>query len=137
MKIYTEIQINATAEKIWSVLTDFEKYSEWNPFIKSLQGNVVVGGTISAHIQDMHFKPKVLTFRPNKGFSWLGSLWVKGLFDGLHSFELQQQEDGSTRFIQQEVFSGILVRLFAKSLNTKTKAGFIKMNEALKWRTEI
>ena len=34
--VYTEIRINASIDKVWNVFTEFEKYPEWNPFIKSL-----------------------------------------------------------------------------------------------------
>ena len=35
-QIKTSIHINATKEKVWEILMDFEKYPEWNPFIKSI-----------------------------------------------------------------------------------------------------
>ena len=37
-EIKTEILINAAPEKVWSILTNFEKYPDWNPFIKSING---------------------------------------------------------------------------------------------------
>src|SRR5208337_3854746 len=33
-EIHTEIEINAPAEKVWKVLTDFAAYPEWNPFVR-------------------------------------------------------------------------------------------------------
>lgn len=136
MKIYTEIQINASSEKVWSILTDFDKYHEWNPFIASITGEVAEGNTIAVHIQNMHFKPKVLTYEVNHSFSWLGHLWIKGFFDGLHSFTLIAHGNAATTLIHQEKFSGILVPLLRKKLNTNTKEGFQKMNKALKLRAE-
>ena len=50
-EIKTEILINATPEKIWSILTNFENYSNWNPFIKSIKGEVKVGNKIYARIE--------------------------------------------------------------------------------------
>ena len=35
-EIKTEILINATPEKVWSILTSFDNYPNWNPFIKSI-----------------------------------------------------------------------------------------------------
>ena len=35
-EIKTEIIINSKPEKVWNILTNFEKYPEWNPFIKSI-----------------------------------------------------------------------------------------------------
>ena len=35
-QISTEIEINAPVETVWSILTDFDKYPDWNPFVKSV-----------------------------------------------------------------------------------------------------
>ena len=136
MTIETQIHINASAEKVWNIFTDFEKYPKWNPFVKSLTGEVAEGNQISAVLAKMTFKPIVLKFQKNKEFRWLGKLFFKGLFDGEHYFILQENEDNSTTFIHGEDFSGILVGLFKKKLETETKAGFREMNEALKKRAE-
>lgn len=42
----------------------------------------------------------------------------------------------TTRFIQRENFSGILLPMLWKQLNTKTKEGFELMNQKLKERCE-
>jgi hypothetical protein len=38
MQIKTEIPIGAPASAVWSILMDFERYPEWNPFIKKISG---------------------------------------------------------------------------------------------------
>ncbi len=140
-ELITEIKINAKPAQVWAILTDFGSYPAWNPFIKSLTGNVQVGQTITARIESpkasgMTFKPKVLSFEANKKFVWLGNLLIKGLFDGEHSFELIDNLDGTTTFIQSEKFGGILLPLFKKMLDVNTKEGFESMNKALKDRVE-
>jgi hypothetical protein len=134
--IETTIKIKASAEKIWSILTDFQKYPEWNPFVLSMEGEAKEGTTLKANIQGMKFKPIVLAAKTNKEFRWLGSLFVKGLFDGEHYFVLNENGDGTTTLIHGEFFGGLLVSLFSKALDTKTKSGFEKLNEALKQRAE-
>jgi len=136
-EIKTQIVINAPAEKVWAILTNFEAYPTWNPFIKSISGEAKVGNKIKAHIVPpnalgMTFTPKVLTYDVNKKFTWLGHLMFTGLFDGEHSFELIQNADGTTTFIQSEKFKGILVPLFKKMLDTNTVEGFNLMNQKLK-----
>jgi uncharacterized protein YndB with AHSA1/START domain len=37
-EIITEIEIDASPSQVWQVLTDFEKYPTWNPFIKKISG---------------------------------------------------------------------------------------------------
>lgn len=136
-EIKTEIQIAASPEKVWAILTDFEAYPTWNPFIKSLTGDVNVGNTITARIEPpkangMTFKPKVLAFEANQEFRWIGHLLVPGLFDGEHRFQLIDNGNGTTTFIQSEKFKGILVPLFKKMLDINTVNGFNEMNQKLK-----
>jgi hypothetical protein len=56
-----------------------------------------------------------------------------GLFDGAHSFTLEPLDDGHTRLVQSESFTGILV-WFSGGLLKKTEAGLHAMNDALKDR---
>lgn len=136
MTIETQIKINATAEAVWSVFADFENYPEWNPFIKSLTGEVAARKQIAIALPGITFKPTVLKFLKNSELRWLGKLFFKGLFDGEHYFILQENDDSSTTFIHGESFSGLLVNLFKNKLTTETKPGFEEMNRALKIRVE-
>src|SRR5690606_38026000 len=103
----------------------------------AVEGTVKPGEKIRVRIEPpgakgMTFKPKVLTVLPNQEFKWLGNLLIPGLFDGEHKFELIENEDGSTTFIQSEKFSGILVPLLKKQLQNNTRKGFEAMNQKLK-----
>jgi hypothetical protein len=80
----------------------------------------------------MTFTPTILTFVTNKELSWLGHLLFAGIFDGEHKFELIDNANGTTTFIQSEKFTGILVYLFKKQLDNNTKKGFEEMNKKLK-----
>lgn len=140
-EIRTEIVIQASPERVWEILTAFEKYPLWNPFIKSIRGPVKTGAKIVARLEQpgskgMIFKPTVLTFEKNKEFKWIGHLLFPGLFDGEHRFELIDNGNGTTTFIQAERFKGILVRLFRKMLETSTMEGFKAMNQKLKEEAE-
>ncbi|OPB97277.1 polyketide cyclase [Elizabethkingia occulta] len=133
-EIKTEIVIQAAPETIWKILTDFENYPQWNPFIVSVTGEAEKGNKIVVNIKPpdrkgMIFKPIILTKIKDKELSWQGKLMFKGLFDGKHKFELIDNGNGTTTFIQSEKFSGIFVWLF----NTRnTKKGFNEMNQKLK-----
>ena len=138
--IKTEILINSTPEKVWQMLTNFEHYPNWNPFIKSIHGEKTVGGKLVIEVQPanrkvMTFKPVILTFDANKELRWLGSGPVKGLFDGEHYFKIVGQENGTTKFIHGEKFSGLLVSFMPKLLKD-TEVGFERMNEAIKKECE-
>ena len=140
-ELHSEIEIDAPAERVWHLLTDFASYPQWNPFIRRISGKPTKGERLQARIeppggQGMTFKPKVLTAEPNRELRWLGHLLVPGLFDGEHSFTIQPLEENRVRFVQREAFKGLLVPLFARSLGTNTQRGFEEMNRALKERAE-
>ena len=135
-QISTSININASKETIWSVLTDFNAYPKWNPFIKSITGAPVLNEKFSATIGSMKFRPTLKVFNLNREFTWLGRLLLPGIFDGRHSFLLEENEDGSTTFIHLERFSGLLVPFMKKKLDTEVADGFEAMNRRLKERAE-
>jgi hypothetical protein len=142
MKITTSILVNATAEKVWRILTDFESYSQWNPFITSIKGEVNVGNILQVTITPpngnaMKFKPTILVVKEYKELKWIGKLLFKGLFDGEHQFEIIDNKNGTVTFIQSEKFTGVLTPFFKKMINVNTKNGFELMNEKLKERAEI
>jgi len=134
--IRTEIIINASKERVWEVLTDFDKYPQWNPFIVEVQGKAVVGthlrNTMLNGESKMVFKPKVMKVEKYRYFDWLGSLFVKGLFDGHHRFELEELTPNQVKLKHNESFSGILSGLILKKIGDDTRQSFIKMNQALK-----
>ena len=139
-QLHTEIEIDASPETVWSVLTDLAAYPEWNPFITSAKGEVAEGARLVNRLEPpggkaMTFKPTVTEVDEQRVFEWLGRFAVPGAFDGRHRFELVPNGHG-TRLIHSEHFSGVLVPLLRKSLDTHTAAGFEAMNHALRDRAE-
>ncbi len=64
-ELYTEIEIQASSEQVWQVLTDLEHFSQWNPFIRSAKGELKVGSQLEILVQPpdasaMKFRPRVL-----------------------------------------------------------------------------
>ena len=140
-ELNTEIEINASAERVWQLLTDFEAYPQWNPFIRSIEGKPVPDSKLKIFIQPsgasgMKFSPTVLKAEPQKELRWLGSLWIRGLFDGEHILIIEPLAENRVRFVQREQFSGLLVPFFWRILDTDTRRGFNEMNAALKEHAE-
>lgn len=136
-QLFTEILIQAEPQRVWKILTTADDYPTWNPFIKRMKGNLSLGSQIEVEIlapnsSTMIFKPKVTAFRENREFRWKGKLFIEGLFDGEHKFELIEQENGTCLFQQSEKFSGILVPFLKKQLEVNTKQGFEMMNAKIK-----
>ena len=137
-ELRTEIEIGAPPEAVWTVLADFPRHSEWNPFIRSITGELETGARLAVRLQPpggkpMTFKPTLLNVVPNEELRWLGRVVLPGIFDGEHIFELAPIDGGErTRFVQREEFRGVLVPFLWKSLDTDTRRGFEEMNRVLK-----
>ena len=138
--LHTEVDVAAPASRVWDVLTDFAAFPDWNPFIQRINGVLTPRARLSVRIQPpggraMTFRPTVLRVEPERHFAWRGRTIVPGLFDGEHSFTLEPRGDG-VRLVHGETFSGLLVPLLRRSLDTTTRDGFRAMNAALKTRAE-
>jgi hypothetical protein len=140
-ELRTEIDIQASADRVWECLTDFASFPSWNPFIRWVKGEARVGTRLVVHLQPsganaMTFKPIVLTVSPPHELRWLGRLFLPGIFDGEHILTIDALEANRVRFTQREFFNGLLVPFLAHSLDTNTRRGFEEMNQALKLRAE-
>ena len=140
-ELRTEIEIDAPPERVWQVLTDFGAYPEWNPFVRSIEGEPRVGSQLKVRIEPpgargMTFRPTVRSAEPARELRWLGRLFLPGLVDGEPRLALEPLEGGRSRFIQSERSSGLLVGLLKGTL-TATERGFEQMNEAFKRRLEV
>ena len=134
--LHTEIEIDASPDEVWQVLTDRAAYPEWNPFIVSSTGELKVGGTITNVLKDTkgaetEFTPELLAVEPGKELRWIGKIGFGGIFDGEHAFRIEPLEGGRSRLIQEEKFNGIAVPFTVGMLNDTIKPQFTAMNEAL------
>jgi hypothetical protein len=138
-EIHTTIDIDAPPTTVWDVLTDFERYEEWNPRMR-ITGQPRQGERL--HVRPgpdaekmPSFRPRVLVADRPHELRWLGHLFVPRLFDGEHVFEIEPLDDGS-RLVQREQFRGILAGPIGRRYEESTRDGFEHVNEALKERAE-
>jgi hypothetical protein len=139
-EIVTEIEINAPPTRVWEILTDFEKYPTWNPFIKKISGEAVRNKKLEVHMPDprggtMIFTPTVLVAEKDRELRWLGGS-EGDVFNGEHRFLIEPIENNKMHFIQTEKFTGSMVESLEQWLDTAVKQNFEDMNIALKQRAE-
>ncbi|MBL4864163.1 MAG: SRPBCC domain-containing protein [Rhodobiaceae bacterium] len=131
-QVTTEVHIDASPEQVWAVLSDFENYGSWNPFLPSIHGPMQIGENLTIQFAsqafgDMEITPTVLVAEANREFRWKGKLFFPGIFDGEHFFQLEA-EQGGTRLVHGEDFSGLL--LWVVDLDVM-KPDFNTMNTSL------
>ena len=70
-ELRTEIEIAASANRVWATLTDFSSFPVWNPFIRRVDGELRVGARLVIRLQlpnarSMTFRPRVLRVEPGR-----------------------------------------------------------------------
>ena len=140
-EIRNEIEINSYPESVWGILTDFPAYNQWNPFINKIAGLPKMGEKIDIYIETVsgkkrRYSPRITKVEEGRELRWYGKSSLPGLLNAEHIFTIEEIQPGLIRFIQREIFIGLLTRLFGKNFDTDIIQGFREMNFALKKRAE-
>ena len=103
------INIRAPAGHIWSLLTDANGFPRWNSTVTRVEGQIREGERLRIHVPgtDRTFTPRVSGVVPDGRMTWTGGLFP--VFKGVRTFELRPCDDGSTEFVMEERFSGLML----------------------------
>jgi len=140
--IVTSIEIDASPERVWDVLTNFREYDQWNPFIKGLKGSAVPGERLSFVAKfrgrDLPISARFVRCEPNREIRWYGptSTVLGKLFRGEHYIRLEAVAEGRTRVEHGEQFDGVLVGFVWDRFRDSLLPSYVAMNEGLKRRAE-
>lgn len=142
MAVYrTTLPIAASAETVWKVLTDFERYPEWNPSLPSISGELRVGSTVSLTLgMPGRPSPKVTAtlgdVTPERHLTWHGNAGADWLFAGDREFLIDAQPDGTVLFTHGEDVHGALFPLFRAFMGSAIQRSHDAFNAALRDRAE-
>lgn len=139
--IETNIMVDSNPNKIWGILTNFEEYELWNPFMTKVVGNAILGSKIEVNIKTISGKqrtyfPIITKCEINRELRWKGKSFLPGIFDGERIFVIEKTNDNRVSFLHKEVFKGLGVKLVGDKLDQDLRESFVMMNEALKARAE-
>ncbi|MFW6079186.1 MAG: SRPBCC family protein [Gemmatimonadota bacterium] len=103
-ELETSIEIDASPERVWAVLTDFRSYPEWNPFVRRIEGELRTGSRLRVRLEPpgmrgMTLRPRLVAVEPPRVLRWLGHLGLPRLFDGEHGFRIEPLASGRVRFV--------------------------------------
>ena len=137
-EIRAEVDLDCTADAVWSVLTNFSEYTSWNPFIVSAAGRAELGASVEVIIavpegRRLKFQPRIFRVASGKRLAWSTGMFIPGLFDRDVSFDIEELDGGRVRFVHQATLSGVLVP-FRRRAVRDLETGYAVMNEALRRR---
>lgn len=138
-----DIEIAASPDRVFAVLTDFARYPEWNPYATRVEGKLAIGEVITLEINQDNWEgplvvhPTLTRLDPGRELGWHGEVLTSGIHDTDHYFQLTPLAEGRTRLHHAEEFRGsVAVLAYAQETTAYTERAFRVMNEALKARVE-
>jgi hypothetical protein len=118
------INIKASKEIVWNILTQAPGYPEWDPGVIRIEGTIAAGETITAYNRinpDRAFPATITEFVPGVRMTWTGGMPL-GLFKGVRTFTLVPKGEGTVDFTLREEFSGPLLPLIGRSIPDMTQS---------------
>jgi hypothetical protein len=136
----SQVDVDAPADQVWAVLTDFSAYPIWNPFIYPLKGEARAGSlldvTIHPGTQVITYQATMIVVRPNSELTWSGQIASAGVFDTTYGFAVEPLQPGRSRLVTHEHHQGALVFL-SLSLLKDVQSGLASMIRAARTRAEL
>lgn len=135
LEIVTEAVLPFTRGQVWSVLTDFTRYRDWNPLNVAADGVPATGSRVRMTFIDPGHPERTITqdvrmivAEAPRRLEWVGT--VPLLFRGEHYFELSS--DGpATKMRHGERLSGLLPRFWSPRRIEQQRLAYEAMNGAL------
>lgn len=134
------IGVQAPAEVVWEVVSEFESWTHWNPLYRRAEGELKIG---KALVLEQHLpgeaprviQPIVQDWVPYEQLHWR-STRVGGFVTAIRYLEIENMGPANATFSNGELFMGMLVRLVSRDERRRLKAAFTAMGEAVRDRAE-
>jgi phytanoyl-CoA hydroxylase len=139
--IDTSITIDAPVEVVWSVLADIASYGTWNPYIRSVQGQVEPGAVLevaaipTGMTDELNYPVTVLAVEAPTLMVWEGGMPDPVQLRTEHRWELSAL-DGGTLLHHHEYFRGAKATEMLDAMRDIITTDFGRFNEALKAEAE-
>ena len=142
MAVYrTTFPISATPRMVWEILTDFQRYGEWNPSLPSISGELRPGAEVALTLgmpgrPSPKVKARFSQVEPLQRLTWDGNAGADWLFAGHREFVIEHQPDGNVLFTHIEDVHGLLFPVFRVVMGSAIQRSHDAFNQALKTRCE-
>ena len=110
--------IKAKPERVWQVLTDGQRYPQWDSGIERFEGRIAPGATVKLLVKvnpGRAFPLKVTELSSNRRMVFSGGMPL-GLFRGVRTYTLEPDAAGGTSFRMREEYTGPLLGMMWKSI---------------------
>jgi len=134
--IETSVLIAAPIAEVWSVLTAFDSYGDWNTQIPRVDGVAVAGSNIVLSPAGEPQKSVRVEVLAPYMMHWVGGADDPADFQGDHFFELEPVAVNETLFLHREFFTGRLATPILGAFREAIRSNFEAFNNCLRAAAE-
>ncbi|WP_194834608.1 SRPBCC domain-containing protein [Nocardia sp. XZ_19_369] len=134
------VDIDAPAELVWQVITDFPRYGEWNPFVSECRSSLVPGEPIDMVV---HLGPRprrqrewIRSHTPGHELSYSMKPVPLGTLNSFRSHTITPIDAERTRYESHFELNGWLRPVVVALLGKHLQRGFAGMTAGVKERAE-
>lgn len=137
----TRIEIDAPAERVWSILADLDRYADWNPFTVRIETDFVVGHPIVLHVSFDGRKPRrqveiLRRWAPGEALCWGMTIGPAWFFRAERVQRVEPLGSDRCRYISEDAFAGLFSPVVELLFGGKVQRGFDALAAALRSRAE-
>lgn len=130
IQIDNDFTVTASINEVWEVITQTEKYSEWNSFVSQCNTSLVVGDPIIMRVHLFPFpiiqKETIFEYRPNDILNY-GVNIPFYILKSSRKHSTEWLENGCVRYRSQFKIQGLLAPLVKLMMLSRLEQGFARM----------
>ncbi len=136
--VSTTTLVDAPREVVWRIVTDFEAYPEWNPYLRVTGERLRVGAALNVQLSTGGDETEVLhatvyVLNPPRKLRWQSRLLAPGLMDVEYEVIVAPSGRNAARVVQRARDEGLLLPLMDRGLDQERLEA---MAQALERRAE-
>tara|TARA_Y100001960_G_C14746767_1_gene866078 strand:- start:1651 stop:2112 length:462 start_codon:yes stop_codon:yes gene_type:complete len=139
-KFASDIHIDVLPRHVWDVLTDFDRYTEWNPLFLSAKGLLTNGSRIVLTYKApfrgrVKLRGRIVRLKPERELVLQIGTLIPGFYKCEIVFHLEAT-DGGMRLYHQQSYGGLVMAMIAGWNGIRVQEGCYALNLAIKRRSE-
>jgi len=138
---HSEAIIEAPADVVWDVIMDLDSYPDWNPYTIAMKSTLRVGEPMVMTVKmnpliTLEQTENIRVLEEGHKVCWGIDTTTPSLNSGERCQWLEEREDGTTRYVTEDLIEGTLNPLVNLLFGNDVQVGFDAVAKALKARAE-
>ena len=130
------IRINAPIDVVWNVLTDVERYGQWNPFTPQARTDFTIGSLVHLRVrmglETMNITETLCAYEKPRLIGWHKAFGARWLLFAVREQHLESLSESSCRYHNTDRLTGVLAPIVFLCFGGYMRRGFRDVAEGLK-----